>query len=99
MIKLREILHTIKNDHEDNLVSIDDWKISNTDFLNDMGFKPTGVYHFSLNNPKMQVCCKRGVGFILDDGSKNERKEFKKFEDLIDYFSNYQQKQENESYL
>jgi hypothetical protein len=98
MIKLTEILHTIRDEAKAGLTDIDNWSIVDADFMLDMGFKPNGHTHYSLTNPKITVCHKQGEGFILDDKTKGEKKTFPKFNDLAEYFTTYEQKWENSPY-
>jgi hypothetical protein len=98
MIKLAEILHTIKAEHEEGCVPVDSWKITDADFMMSMGFTANGMCHFALKNPEITVAYKTGVGFIIDDKTKKEKYTAKDFNQLMDFFSNYQQKFENEPY-
>ena len=100
MIKLMEILHTIQSgEGTDGLSEVDNWKIPDYDFLIDMGFTPDGIYHFGMKNPEITVCHKKGTGFIVNDKTRNETIPFKDFNDLMEYFSKYQQKWEHTPYL
>jgi len=99
MIKLVELLHTIRDEHESGLTPTDNWKITDVDFLTDMGFNTNGIYHFGMDNPKIKVYHKKGEGFIVEDKTRNEKQTFQKFADLMEYFSKYQQKWENAPYL
>jgi|SRR6185369_12337315 len=98
MIKLSEILHTIKQEKEEGLTPVDNWKITDADHLYDMGFTADGMNHFSLKKPNITVTHKKGEGFILDDHSKKHKQTFPKFEDLIKHFETYQQKWESAPY-
>ena len=98
MIKLSEIIHTIKSKHEEGLSDIDNWKVADADFMTDMGFESGGACHFILKNPLITVCHKKGVGFIMEDKSQNKTITFPKFKELIEYFSKYEQKFENMPY-
>lgn len=73
MIKLKEILHRLKEEESEGLTDLDNWKITDYDFMTDMDFKPDGMYHFALRKPHMKVAHKKGVGFILDDYSKTNQ--------------------------
>jgi len=99
MISLKEILHTIQSEHESGLTEIDSWKITDADFLTDMGFTVEGINHFTLKNPPISVCHKKGEGFIVEDKGKKEKHTFLKFRELMEYFSKYRQKWQNQPYL
>ena len=73
-LKLKEILNRISEENREGLTELDNWKITDYDFMTDMGFKPDGEYHFSLKKPHIQVSHKRGVGFTLEDFSKTNQK-------------------------
>ena len=98
MIKLKEILHTISEENKENLTELDDWKITDYDFMTDMEFKSDGIHHFSLKNPKIKVCHKKRVGFIVEDGSKNEKHIFPNFKEMTEFFTKYEQEWENRPY-
>jgi hypothetical protein len=98
MIKLAEILHTIRGEKEAGLTETDNWKITDANFLMDMGFKVNGIYHFGMDKPEIKVYHKKGEGFIVEDKTKNEKRVFPKFNELMEYFSKYQQKWENAPY-
>ena len=75
MIKLLELLkHIVRGEDEEGLVPIDNWKASHAMYLEDMGFKNDGIYHYALRNPEMRVKYKKGVGFVLEDFSKSKRR-------------------------
>lgn len=101
-MKLTEVLHTIVHEKQSGLVPLDDlstWKWPDIEYLASMGFAPDGEYQMSLKDPDLSIYLKRGEGYTLEDRDKKEKKVFSKFSQLIDYFDNYEQKQENESYL
>ena len=75
MIKLKEILHRLQQEAEKGLTPVDKWSIPDSDFMNDMDFKPDGQYTFSLKNPHIKVYHKKGVGFVVDDYSKTKKQE------------------------
>lgn len=100
MIKLMELLHTINPDeNEEGLTPVDNWKATDSMYLEDMGFKNDGMYSYALKKPEMKLCHKKGVGFIIHDLGKKEKKAFPKFKELEEYFANYKQKWENQPYL
>lgn len=110
MIKLAELVqqsHIIKdrnragglNPIENNgMTPIDNWKITDSMYLEDMGFKTDGMYSYSLKNPEMKISHKKGIGFILEDISKKTKVSFRKFRELEEYFAKYQQKWKNAPY-
>lgn len=73
-LKLKEILNRISQENKEGLTELDNWKITDYDFMIDMGFKPDGEYHFSLKRPHMKVSHKRGVGFTIEDFSKTNKR-------------------------
>lgn len=99
MIKLLELLHSIKSDRLEGLSELDNWRIADADFMTDMGFQSGGASHWALKNPEITVCHKKGEGFIVDDKSLNKKITFPHFKELIEYFSKYQQKWEHTPYL
>jgi hypothetical protein len=98
MISLKEIMNILRKEENDNLTEIDSWKITDHDFLIDMGFKANGIYHFALAKPALKVSHKKGVGFELEDVGKKKVYHFKRFKDLAQFFSKYEQKWENTPY-
>jgi hypothetical protein len=98
MISLKEIMNTLRKEESDNMTQIDNWKITDHDFLIDMGFKPNGIYHFAMEKPKIKVSHKKDVGFVLEDEDKKSTHHFKRFRDLAQFFSKYNQKWQNEPY-
>jgi len=99
MIKLTELVHIIQNGIENGLVPTDKWKITDADYLTDMGFKQDGMYTFYLKRPELKVIYKKGEGFKLEDKKKKATNVFPTFKDLVQYFENYQQEFENQPYL
>lgn len=98
MIKLKEIFHILNQNQENDLTDLDNWKITDYDFMEDMGFKPSGKSHFSLTKPEITVCHKKGVGFIVKDKTKGEEYEFPNFSEMSEFFAKYDQKWENAPY-
>lgn len=78
---------------------VDNWKITDAMYLEDMGFKTDGMYEYALKNPEMKVSHKKGEGFILEDKSKKNKFVFRKFKELEEYFAKYKQKWKNQPYL
>jgi hypothetical protein len=93
-----ELLHTLQDEEEKGLTPVDNWKASDCMYLEDMGFKNDGTYHYALKKPEIKLSHKKGEGFIIDDKTKNEKKVVKTFKELEDNFVNYKQKWENEPY-
>lgn len=98
MIKLMEILHTIREKNDEGCVPVDSWKSTDADFMMSMGFNPDGMCHFALKNPEITVAYKSGVGFIIDDVTQGKKYTVKNFSELMDFFSNYNQKWTNTPY-
>lgn len=73
MIKLKEILHRLYQENSEGLTELDNWKITDYDFMTDMDFKPDGLYHFSLKKPHIRVAHKTGHGFVVEDYSKTNK--------------------------
>lgn len=99
MIKLTELLHVARSQNEDGLTPVDNWKATDTMYLEDMGFKNDGMYSYALKKPEMRLAFKKGSGFVLEDRDKEETKVFPTFKELEEYFANYKQKFENQPYL
>jgi hypothetical protein len=99
MIKLVELLHTIRGENTEGLTEVDGWKMTDANFLTDMGFTVDGIYHFGLKKPEIKVSHKKGQGFIVEDKTKGQKLVFPKFKELMEHFSKYQQKWENAPYL
>lgn len=94
-----ELLHTIEHDKKTDLTPVDNWKATDCMYLEDMGFKNDGTYHYCLKNPEIRLCHKKGVGFIIEDKKKKEEKVLKTFKELEEYFANYKQAFEDTPYL
>ncbi len=73
MIRLAELLHTIHNDKEDGLVPVDDWKMTDAEYLFDVGFELAGSNFVALKRPRLMISFKKGEGFILKDEVKKEK--------------------------
>ena len=115
MIKLKEILtHFYQDEKKEGLIPIDNWRATHSIYLEDMGFRNDGIYHYALKKPDLKLCYKRGIGFILEDRSKLKKRpsekgeefeetkpivySFRKFKQLEEYFANYKQKWESAPY-
>lgn len=95
MISLKEILHTAEEEKKQDMIPYEEWTLVETDHLSDMGFKPNGTYCMGLENPPMLVYRKKD-GFHLKDGKKKHSLQFKSFDNLVEYFDNYQQDLKNQ---
>ena len=98
MIKLMELLNTIRQENEEGLVPVDNWSARHAMYLEDMGFKNDGIYHYSLKKPEIKLSYKKGMGFIVDDKVKNEKTTLPKFKDVEEFFMNYKQQFDNTPY-
>jgi len=99
MIKLAELLnHIVRNENDEGLTPVDNWKATDAMYLEDVGFKNDGMFYYALKRPEMRLSHKKGVGFIVEDKVKKEKRTFPKFKDLEEYFANYKQKFEGEPY-
>lgn len=102
MIKLRQILeslHVLRDEKEDGLVEVDNWKITHAMYLEDMGFKNDGMFYYALKKPDIRISYKKGQGFIVEDKDKKTKQAFRKFREVEEHFSNYTQKWANQPYL
>lgn len=102
MIKLRELLeslHILKDEQEEGLVPVDNWKITHAMHLEDMGFKNDGMYYYALKKPSIRISYKKGNGFIVEDEDNKSKKSFRKFRELEDHFATYKQKWDGQPYL
>lgn len=90
MISLKEILHTAESEQKTEMIPYEEWTIVETDHLADMGFKPNGTYCMGLENPPLLVYRKKD-GFHLKDGKNKKQSAFKSFDEMVQYFDNYQQ--------
>ncbi len=91
-MKLLEILRTLQDDRQSDMVNIDDWKWADVDHLKTMGFEFDGDYVMSLKDPAIKVYKKKtpqGECFVVEEGKK--ARIFQKFEQVIDYFDHYPQ--------
>jgi hypothetical protein len=101
MIKLAELLkhHIVRDTEDEGLTPVDNWKATDAMYLEDMGFKNDGMFYYALKKPEMRLSHKKGIGFIIEDLTKKEKRSFRKFKELEEYFGNYKQKWENAPYL
>ena len=98
MIKLAEILHSIRDENKQGFIPIDRWNMLHANFLEDMGFKADGNNHYSIQKPKIVVSHRKGIGFVVEDKSKKQTHTFKNFKQLAEFFSSYKQKWSNAPY-
>ena len=100
MIKLVELISHIFEDEKDKgLTVVDNWKITDGMYLEDMGFKNDGMYYYALKNPELKISHKKGEGFIVEDNTKKEKHAFSKFREVESYFENYKQNWDGAPYL
>lgn len=99
MIKLMELLNHILNaENEEGLTEVDNWKATDAMYLEDMGFKNDGAYHYALKKPEIKISHKKGAGFIVEDKDHKTKHTFPKFKDMEEFFANYNQKFDNTPY-
>ena len=99
MIKLKEILnHIVRDENDEGLTPVDNWKATDCMYLEDMGFKNDGMFYYALKKPEMRLSHKKSIGFVVEDKVKKEKQTFQKFKDLEEYFANYKQKFDSEPY-
>jgi hypothetical protein len=104
MIKLKSILESLENEKNSDLILLDDWKLTEIDYLMDMGFNQDGDYSLTLNKPKIKVYKKKkinhklstdlhalGEGYIIEDEEKNKKYIFPTFGKMVNFFDNYEQ--------
>lgn len=98
-MKLLEILHSLSGERKKGLINIDDWKFEHVAHLKDMGFDFDGDFTLSLESPKIKITKKntpQGDLFILEDEDKGIY-QFRKFDDIVNFFDNYHQKEFDQS--
>lgn len=59
MYNLLEILHSIAEEKKKGHVPIDDWKLSEAEYLFEMGFKATDEYNFTLDGKPRIIIFKK----------------------------------------
>jgi len=104
MIRLSEIIKSIEEEEQSGLVQLDDWKLSEVDYLIDMGFDQDGEHKMSLHEPEMTIYKKKGVthkltneiqavgeGYVVEDKSKKKSHVFPTFKHMVEFFDNYEQ--------
>lgn len=100
MIKLKEIIHSIKNKNgteknNEGFINIDDWKWPDVDHLIFMKFDIADDYCLKLKDPDITIYKKKDPEekkeyFYLEE-PKKPVKRFEKFNDVIEFFDNYKQ--------
>jgi len=99
MINLTELIHAISKENKAGLVNIDDWRWPDVDHLVAMGFEFTDDYHMSTpKEPRINIYKKKDKDesghvqeFFFIEEPDREKKRFKSFNDVIDYFDHYSQ--------
>lgn len=86
-MKLTHILKQVEEEHHNGWIPIERWKINETDYLYDIGFRQNGDFSMEMEDPQM-VVWKDKEKFYLK--SQNKILDFKQFNNLIQYFDNYQ---------
>ena len=99
MIKIVELLHSIRKEEKQGLVNIDSWRWPDVDHLVTMGFEFGDDFHMHTNkDPKIKIYKKKDkdengkeTSYFFIEEEKRKLKRFKTFNDVIDYFDNYSQ--------
>jgi hypothetical protein len=99
MISLKELLHSIQNEEESGLLSVDEWRWPDVDHLVTMGFEFGDDYHMhTAKDPKITIYQKKDkdkdgkeIKFFFIEEKNRQIKRFKTFNDVIDYFDTYEQ--------
>jgi hypothetical protein len=104
MIKLAEILHHIDDEAKSDYVPPDDWRLTELDYFDDMGFVQDGNFALRLHNPPLRVSKKKklthelsrdvqavGEGFVVEDMKKKKNYTFPTFKHVVEFFDNYEQ--------
>lgn len=93
-MKLSEVLHMVRDEHQKGLVNLDDWKWADLDHLKTMGFEFDGEYTVSLEHPNIKIYKRKNPDgkevFIVEDEDKGT-KSFNEFDDIIQFFDSYTQ--------
>lgn len=98
-IKLTELLHSIAEDKNQELVNLDDWKYPDVDHLVTMGFDFNDDHHLTTNKePHISVYKKKEKDkennpceiFYVEE-ERRGKKRFQNFNDVIEYFDTYSQ--------
>ena len=86
------------DEEDEGLTPVDNWRATHAMYIEDMGFKNDGIYHYSLKKPEIRLSHKKGEGFIIEDKAKNQKQTLPEFKDLEEFFMNYKQEFENAPY-
>jgi len=98
MIKLTELLNSVRDENKEGLVNIDDWRWPDVDHLVSMGFEFADDWRLITGKePKITIYKKKDVdeagkpqeSFFIEEERGTKR--FKAFNDVIDYFDHYEQ--------
>jgi len=101
MIKLLELLHSVKQEEKEGLIAVDNWRWPDVDHLINMGFEFGDDFHLNTaKDPKITIYRKKELEngstgkkqeyfYVEEDGRKKKR--FKSFNDVIDFFDHYEQ--------
>ena len=98
MIKLAELMHVMRDEQDEGLVPVDNWRATHAMYLEDMGFKNDGMYYYALKKPDIRLSHKKNEGFIVEDKDNEQKHTFLKFKELEEFFANYKQKWDNAPY-
>ncbi len=101
-IKLTELLHSVSDSKNEELIPIDDWRYPDVDHLVSMGFEFADDHHLSLDADEKITVYKKKADKNESSDSKNDDifiveepkrgiKRFETFNDVIEYFDNYHQ--------
>jgi hypothetical protein len=98
-MKLTELLHSINKENKEGLVNVDDWRWPDVDHLVSMGFEFGDDFHMvTPRDPKIVIYKKKDKDeagkdheFFFIEEPDREKKRFKSFNDVIDYFDHYDQ--------
>ena len=104
IIKLSELFNSVVNDAKSEYVSPNDWRLTETDYFEDMGFMRDGNYALRLHNPPLRISKKKnlthelsrdvhavGEGFVVEDLKNKKNHTFATFKKLVEFFDNYEQ--------
>ena len=99
MIKLTELLNSIREENKDGFVNIDDWRWPDVDHLVSMGFGFSDDFRLTTEKePHITVYKKKDVDeskkssemFFVEEPNRDVKR-FKTFNDVIEYFDRYEQ--------
>ena len=99
MILLKELLDSIDKDNKSGMICIDNWKLSEVEYLHNVGFIFEDDYKMSTPKPpiisiykkKDSADDKKSKGtFYLEEPDKSI-KTFNEFKDMVSFFDSYSQ--------